>query len=370
MLAKALIFVLATAPLAHAKTVVVRPGDSIQAAIDAAPAGATIRVEPGTYHESGAARALTVTKDRIRLIGDAQPGRPVVLEASAGQTEGIWVSPDDSLAPVDVELPPCGVSGRRLHGFEVSGFTVEGFGDIGVYLTCVEGFHVTRNVVTDNGRYAIFPVRSARGRIARNTTARTRSDACLYTGQDERLIVDDNQASDCEIGLQIENSRHVRFTHNVATGNTVGMVVDVIDGRQVKVESDNVVTDNVLADNNRPNTAPPGYETAMLPAGIGLVMDAPDRTLVARNRITGNTFVGLTLVNFCIGEPGGVCGPGLDIDPYPDGNRVVQNQFQGNAIDVLYFPASGQGNCFARNQPADLNAAGTTLPACHGRASY
>jgi len=369
MLARVLVVVLVTAPMAHAKTIVVRPGGSIQAAIDAAPAGATVRVEPGTYHESGPTRALTVTKDGIRLIGAAKPGRPVVLEASAGQTEGIWVSPDDSLAPVDVELPPCGESGRRLRGFDLGGFTVQGFGDIGVYLTCVDTFRITGNVVTDNGRYAVFPVRSARGRIARNTTARTRSDACLYTGQDERITVDDNQATDCEIGLQIENSRHVRFSHNVASRNTVGMVVDVIDGRQVKVESDNVVTDNVLSDNNRMNTAPPGYETSMLPAGIGLVMDAPDRTLVARNRITGNAFVGMTLVNFCIGEPGGVCAPGLDIDPNPDGNRVVRNRFQDNTTDVIYFPADGQGNCFARNEPADLKAAGRMLPACRGRGS-
>jgi hypothetical protein len=77
MLAQALMFVLATAPLARATTIVVRPSDSIQAAIDAAPAGATIRVEPGTYHEPGVTRALTVTKDGIRLIGAARPGRPV-----------------------------------------------------------------------------------------------------------------------------------------------------------------------------------------------------------------------------------------------------------------------------------------------------
>jgi len=367
MLAKVLIFVLATTPLARARTIIVHPNDSIQAAIDAAPAGATIRVEPGVYQEPGTPRALTVTKDRIRLIGAAQPGRPVVLAASAGQTEGIWVSPDDSLAPADVELPPCGVSGRRLQGFELRGFTVQGFGDIGVYLTCVDAFRITRDVVTDNGRYAIFPVRSSRGRITRTMTARTRSDACLYTGQDERIIVDDNQASDCEIGLQIENSRHVRFTRNTASRNTVGMVVDVIDGRQVKVESDNVVTNNVLSDNNRTNTAPPGYETSKLPPGIGLVMDGPDDTFVARNQITGNAFVGMTLVDFCIGEPGGVCAAGLDIDPNPDGNRVVQNRFQGNATDVIYIPAGGQRNCFARNEPTDLKVAGSMLPACRGR---
>jgi hypothetical protein len=128
-----------------------------------------------------------------------------------------------------------------------------------------------------------------------------------------------------------------------------------------------VVTDNVLADNNRANTAPPGYETAMLPPGIGLVMDAPDRTFVARNQITGNSFVGMTLVDFCIGEPGGMCAAGLDIDPNPDGNRVVQNRFQGNADDVIYIPGGGQGNCFARNQPTDLRVSGAMLPACRGR---
>ena len=64
-----------------------------------------------------------------------------------------------------------------------------------------------------------------------------------------------------------------------------------------------------------------------------------------------------------------MCGPGLDIDPYPDRNRVVQNQFEDNATDVIYFPARGQGNCFARNEPVDLKAAGVMLPVCRGRGS-
>src|SRR5215831_12148534 len=38
---------------AEADTLVVHPGDSIQAAIDHAPAGSTIVVDPGVYTESG-----------------------------------------------------------------------------------------------------------------------------------------------------------------------------------------------------------------------------------------------------------------------------------------------------------------------------
>ena len=357
----ALALTLARASTAGAGTVVVHSGESIQAAVDAAPAGTTIRVEPGTYHEAGDTRAVTVTEEGIRLVGAARPGRPVVLEQSGTQTQGIWVSPADSLAPADVELPPCGVSGMRLVGFQLSGFTVRGFDGFGVYLACVDRFRLERNETHANLTYAMFPVRSSQGRLTRNKASGTHSDACLYTGQDEKILVDHNEATDCEIGLQIENCRHVTMTHNRAVGNTAGMIVDVIDGRQAKIASDNRVTHNELRDNNRPNSAPPEAETSRILPGIGLVLDGADRTLVADNRIAGNHLAGVTLVNFCLGESEACMNPLLDIDPYPDMNRFVGNQFEGNKTDVIYIPGKGQGNCFAHNRPKSVDA---QLPPC------
>jgi parallel beta-helix repeat protein len=360
-----LVVVLATAA-ARAATITVHPGESIQAAIDGAAPGTTIRVAPGVYHEAGAVRALTITASRIRLVGAARRGQPVVLEQSGTQTQGIWVSPDDSLAPDDVELPPCGVSGRRLADFHVSGFTVRNFGGFGIYLACVDGFRIDRNVAQDNRIYAIFPVRSSGGRMSRNTASGTHSDACLYVGQDERILVDHNRASSCEIGLQIEDSQHVKFTQNTSTGNTVGMIVDVLNGRQVKTAADNVVSHNVFRDNNRPNLAPPDEETSMLPPGIGLIVDGADRTLVTGNTFAGHAFVAMTLVDFCTGQAPDVCAGPLDIEPNPDGNRVVGNRFVGNTADVIYFPAAGHGNCFARNRPSSLKTVGVPLAACGG----
>jgi hypothetical protein len=347
-------------------TIQVHPGESIQAAIDRAPAGTTIRVAPGVYHETGAVRALTVTQSQIKLVGAARPGHPVVLEQSGSQTHGIWVSPSNTLDPPDDELPACGVAGPRLSDIHVSGFTVQGFPGFGMYLACVDRFRIERNVASDNLVYAIFPVRSSRGRMTRNMASGTRSDACLYVGQDDHIMVDHNQATGCEIGLQIEDAVHVTFNHNLSAGNTVGMIVDVLAGRQVKTVSDNVVSHNVFKDNNRPNLAPPSEDTSMLPPGSGLIIDGADKTLVQDNVFANNSFCAVTLVNYCTGGAE-LCAGALDIDPYPDMNRIVGNSFQGSPIDVIYIPGTGQGNCFARNRPATLTTFPGPLPACQGR---
>jgi Periplasmic copper-binding protein (NosD) len=349
---------------AAAATVTVRSGQSIQAAIDAAPPGTRIVVRPGVYHETGATRALTVTKDGITLVGLPRRHRPVVLEQSGTQTNGIWVSPADTLDAPNAERPPCGDSGARIARFRIQGFTVRGFDEFGIFLACVDDFSIRHNDAEDNGEYAIFPVRSAHGRMTRNVAARTRTDACLYVGESEDVLVDHNRASDCQIGLQIENCRHVRMRHNRAIGNTAGIIVDVVDDRQLTVSADNEVTGNLVRDNNRPNTAGPDDETADLVPGIGIVLNGADRNLFARNRIEGHQLAGFTLTNFCIGEPVACQDPMLDIDPDPADNRIVRNRFTRNALDVIFLPGPGQGNCFAGNRPSPPTASGGPLPAC------
>jgi parallel beta-helix repeat protein len=363
-LALAIMICVAGAVTARARTTVVTPGQSIQAALDAASAGDRVVVRPGTYHEPGATRAVTITKSGIHLVAAPHPGRPVVIEQAGTQTQGIWASPEDTLDPADVELPPCGVAGTRLRDIEVSGFTVQGFEGFGIYLACVDGFRIQGNTAQRNDTYAIFPVRSSRGRMSRNTCSGTLTDACLYVGQDDDILVDHNQASDCQIGFQIENSTNVRWSHNVAKQNTAGMIVDILNGRQVTVVSDNLVVGNVLADNNRPNSAPVGEETHDILPGIGLVIDGAQRTTVKGNALEQNSLAGMTIVDFCL-DRADVCGAGpLDIDPNPNDTVVTGNRFAMNGVDVIYLPAAGQGNCFARNRPKELATGTGPLPSC------
>src|SRR5262245_66596412 len=90
---------LAATPVSAAKRIVVHNGESLQAAIDAAPAGATIIVKPGVYQGTSAARALTITKDGIQLIGAERHNQTVILEQAGEQTQGIWECTADRKLP-------------------------------------------------------------------------------------------------------------------------------------------------------------------------------------------------------------------------------------------------------------------------------
>jgi hypothetical protein len=92
--------VLALAVAAHAKTIQVRPGESIQAAVDAADPGDPIAIRAGTYHEAGRpcptdashTCAVVVTKDDIQLRGLGGKATPVVIENPGGQDQGIAIA--------------------------------------------------------------------------------------------------------------------------------------------------------------------------------------------------------------------------------------------------------------------------------------
>jgi parallel beta-helix repeat protein len=241
---------------AAAKTILVQPGGSIRTAVQSASAGDVIVVFPGTYYEGspGDLNAVTITKNGIRLVGASSPERPVVLANAGSQGFGIWVSPSDSVgaaAQSDAEHPPCGTNGAVLRGFSLSGFIVSGFDQHGVHLACVDGFELTHNVATDNGVYGLFPVLSENGAVSNNEVRNTSSDAAIYVGQSDRVQIVDNWSHDNLIGIEVENSRNCAVVGNLTSGNTVGILIDVLPNLLEKTQQSTSVSFNTVRDIGR-----------------------------------------------------------------------------------------------------------------------
>jgi hypothetical protein len=167
----------------------------------------------------------------------------------------------------------------------------------------------------------------------------------------------------------LENSSRIHADHNRATGNTAGFLSFALPNLDVKKNSDNRLDHNRAIRNSKANTClEPGDDVCTVPPGTGMLLLAADRNHLVENRVRGNDSFGITVTNYCVARMLSQqdCAA-LDIEPNPDGNRIVDNRVHGDgtapapsfpsvfAVD-LAWDTTGTGNCWSGNQ------AGTTFP--------
>lgn len=355
------LFILAStlAPgIASARTIVVRSGDSIQDAVDAAQPGDTIVVKDGVYTGTpGDDSVVTVTTDDLTLIGS----RRAVIDA-AGFEYGIMVGED---APIG----PGGCPPATVHDFRIKGFTIRDAEDTGLRLVGVDGYRITHGAYLDNFEYGPFPICSTNGLIAHNF-ASGHEDAAIYVGDDDGVLVRHNTVTLSAIGIEVENTINAEVRHNRLFGNTAGILVVVLPGLPQPFTRNVHIHHNVITENDFPNPIPPGGgAVGLIPTGTGILNVGGDRVVIEENEITGNDSLGVAL----IGNPFFLFDP--RIEPFVDDNVVRDNVITGNGaspdplrattpgVDIVFVPdvvAPGGGpvllpdpdptdNCFAGN---------------------
>ena len=348
----------AIAGSAVAGTLVVRNGESIQAAVDAAKPGDTIFVRRGVYTGMpGYDSVVTVRKDDLTIRG----GPGAVIDAR-GFEYGIMVGEDEEIGPEG--CPPITVL-----GFTLQGMTIKNADDTGVRLSGVDGFSLTHSIYLNNFEYGPFPVCSRNGRIDWNF-ASGHNDAAIYVGDDLNVDVAHNVVTDSVAAIEIENSSGSEVEHNVLFGNTAGVLVFVGPNLPMPFNREVLVAHNRIFNNNRDNTG--RGAVAAVPSGSGILVIGSDNVSVRRNRIAGNRSFGLALI--------GNVNAFFDsrIEPFNDGTIVDRNWVRRNGFnpdtertqvpgaDIIFLPdvfdpldpdltpllsdPDASDNCFAANR--------------------
>jgi parallel beta-helix repeat protein len=145
---------------------------------------------------------------------------------------------------------------------------------------------------SSNGAYGIYPVKS-RNVLVENSRAENASDAGLYVGQCQHVIVRNNTVTGNVAGLEIENTQYADVYGNTAEDNTGGIVVFDLPGNPI-VGRDVRLRNNLIRNNNHVNFAA-GGTVATIAVGTGTFALASRRV-----EITGNTYEGNNTVDIAV----------------------------------------------------------------------
>ena len=367
--------------------IVVRPGESIQAAVDAASPGETIVVKPGTYYgAAGADEGVRIKKDGIRLIGNSNSGKGgkviLVPNPDGSNKDGILAEPEDEEAP-------------EIQGFHIQGFTVQGFPNNGIKLERVNTFTIEGNESIDNLENGIQPELSANG-LVKNNLSYGSKDSALWVEGGVNVRVIGNVTHSSVTGLEVTISKDLVIKNNESYNNTVGMGLyhpSSASEPALPVMENWQVENNYIHDNNYPNMAPPESSAAGIPLGGGILLMGVSKNVLSRNRVENNHFYGLAVIDFCVAQEGGFdfINGGYELpgppwctanwsgaDPVPRDNVIERNTFVNNgtdppphplapfAADIVYaVPDPTAGNCFDRNTYTTYSSIfGGGLPPC------
>ena len=254
---------------------------SLQEQLITAKPGAVIDLPEGKFPFD---RTLSLGVNGVTLRGR---GMDKTILSFAGQTsgaQGVLVKADHFL-----------IQDLAIEDTAGDALTIQGGNNITVRRVRVEW---TRGPNEANGPYGIYPV-ECKDLLVEDSVARGASDAGIYVGQSENVVLRRNRVENNVDGFEIENSENVDAYENVATHNTGGMGVFNLPnlprqgGRHVRVYN------NQLIDNNTPNFAPKSLGPIhSLPTGTGMYVLAIRDVEVFNNRIQNNNTVNVYIVHY------------------------------------------------------------------------
>ncbi|HEU0032799.1 MAG TPA: parallel beta-helix domain-containing protein [Kofleriaceae bacterium] len=254
--------------------------EAVQTALIEIPEGGTVAFGAGTFSFD---IDLSLDVDGVTIVGAGQDATTLSFHDQLTGAQGMLVTAND------FTIKDIGIEDPRGDGLKVLGAT-----NVTMQRMRVEW---TAGPRAENGGYGLYPVQCANVIIEDSVVAGA-SDAGIYVGQSNNIVVRRNRAEQNVAGIEIENSTHADVHDNVATHNTGGILVFNLPGLNVKNGAGTRVFDNEVVDNNTENFAPAGNIVGKVPTGTGIAVLAAHQVEIFNNTVSDHRSINVGVISY------------------------------------------------------------------------
>ena len=283
--------------------------DTLQALLIGVEEGGVVDLPEGTID---LVDGLSLDVASVTLRGAGQDKTILDFSGQTGAGEGLLITSDDVI-----------VEGFTIRNTKGDGIKSKGADRIIYRDLTIEW---TGGPDENNGAYGVYPVESSDVLVER-VTVRAASDAGIYVGQSDNIVVRDSLAEYNVAGIEIENSTRADVYNNTVTNNTGGILVfDLPDLPKVGGHSTRVFGNQIIENNTR-NFAPPGNIVASVPSGTGIIVQANDKVEIFDNTLVDNRTAHILLVAY---------SPEFEdarYNPLPRNVLVTQNAYENGGYE-------------------------------------
>ncbi|MEN5208390.1 parallel beta-helix domain-containing protein [Stenotrophomonas terrae] len=276
--------------------------------LDAKP-GDVIDIPAGRHQFE---RSLSLRADGVTIRGAGMDQTVLSFKGQKAGAEGLLVNGDN---------------------FTIENLTIEDSKGDGLKISESENITIrgvkvqwTGGPSTKNGAYGIYPVLT-KNVLIENTISIGASDAGIYVGQSDGVIVRNSRAEQNVAGIEVENTRNADVYDNVATGNTGGILVFNMPGLSQQGGNIRVFNNKVIA-NNHENFGAKGTPVASVPAGSGIVINSNDDIEVFDNEVRDNATTNI-IVSSVYSTGYKDSSASANFDPYPERIYIHNNTLSG-----------------------------------------
>ncbi len=280
----------------------------LQAQFIESPDGAVIEIPGGRFQLN---MALWMDgKKNITIQGKGMDKTILSFKGQLAGAEGIKITNSSNITIANITVQDS--KGDLIKAQLVDGFTLRNV-----------KAEWTGKPSKDNGAYALYPVQ-CKNVLIEGCVAIGASDAGIYVGQSQHVIVRNSKAYNNVAGIEIENTLYADVYNNEATENTGGILIFDLPNLLQKKGGHVRVFNNHIHHNNYPNFAPKGNIVGKVPPGTGVMVLATNNVEIYNNRIINNRTAGTAIVSYYISE---IPIKDESYYPYPDHIYIHDNSY-------------------------------------------